>query len=97
MRDIAAAHALAATNSSIQYDLFNISARAPVQESDIPELWRDAPAVLSRRVPGIEQLFARRGWTLPERIDRVYVTTRAEERLGYQPRYNFAEYMRGQD
>lgn len=71
VRDIAAAHALAATNSSIQYDLFNISARSPVQESDMPELWRDAPAVLSRRVPGIEQLFARRGWTLPERIDRV--------------------------
>lgn len=95
IRDIATTHALAVTNSAIQLDLFNIAARSPLQEDDLPDLWRDAPAVLSRRVPGIEQLFARRGWTLPERIDRVYVTTRAEERLGYQPRYNFAEYMQG--
>ena len=48
-------------------------------------------------MPGIEQLFARRGWMLPERIDRVYVISRAEQRLGYQPRYNFAEYMQGLD
>jgi UDP-glucose 4-epimerase len=97
VRDIASAHVLAVTNSTIQYDLFNISARSPFQESDLPELWCDAPAVLRRHIPGIEQLFARRGWILPERIDRVYVIARAEERLGYQPRYNFAEYMRGPD
>jgi nucleoside-diphosphate-sugar epimerase len=95
VRDIAAAHALAVTNTAIQYDLFNISARSPLREEDMPSLRRDAPAVLRRRVPGIEQLFAGRGWKLPERIDRVYVTARAEERLGYQPRYNFAEYMQG--
>lgn len=96
VRDIAAAHALAVTNTTIQYDLFNISARSPLQESDLPDLWRDAPAVL-RRMPGIEQLFVRRGWMLPDRIDRVYVISRAEQRLGYQPRYNFAEYMHGLD
>jgi UDP-glucose 4-epimerase len=97
VRDIAAAHALAVANSTIQYDLFNISARSPFQESDLPDLWRDASIVLRHRVPGIEELFARRGWMLPDRIDRVYVITKAEEHLGYQPHYNFAEYMRRLD
>jgi len=97
VRDVAAAHALAVTNSTIQYDLCNISARSPFQVSDLSDLWRDAPTILRRRVPDIEELFARRGWMLPEGIDRVYVIARAEEHLGYQPRYNFVEYMREVD
>lgn len=97
VRDIAAAHALAVTNTSIHFDLFNISARSPLQQDDTPELWGNAPAVLSRRAPGIVKFFALRRCRLPERIDRVYVIARAEERLGYQPRYNFAEYIQGLD
>lgn len=93
VRDIAAAHALAVTNTSIHFDLFNISARSPLQQDDTSELWGNAPAVLRRRAPGIVTFFARRRCRLPERIDRVYVIARAEERLGYQPRYNFAEYI----
>lgn len=93
VRDVAAAHVLAATNQEMQFDLFNISARSPFQESDTPELWRDAPAVLRQRVPDAARLFAERGWSLPQQIDRVYVTAKAEQRLGYQPRYNFLEYM----
>jgi hypothetical protein len=53
--------------------------------------WRDAPTVLKARVPGIADLYAARGWTLPERIDRVYVIAHAEQRLGYQPGHNFGE------
>jgi nucleoside-diphosphate-sugar epimerase len=93
VRDVAAAHVLAVTNTAIHHDLFNISARSPFLEEELPELWRDAPAVLRHRVPGIEQSFARRGWALPERIDRVYVIAKAEECLGYRPRHNFADYM----
>jgi UDP-glucose 4-epimerase len=52
VRDIAAAHVLAVTNQSIHYDLFNIAARSPFQPGDTSDLWRDAPAVLRRRVPG---------------------------------------------
>lgn len=94
VRDIAAAHALAVTNSSIHFDLFNISSRSPFQRSDLRDLWGNAPAVLSRRAPDMVAFFARRRCKLPERIDRVYAIARAEERLGYQPRYNFAEYIR---
>lgn len=97
VRDIAAAHALAVTNTSIHFDLFNISARSPLQQDDTLELWGNAPAVLRRRAPGIVTFFARRRCRLPERIDRVYAIARAEERLDYQPRYNFAEYLQGLD
>jgi UDP-glucose 4-epimerase len=93
VRDVAAAHVLAVTNQDITFDLFNISAHSPLQEVDTPALWRDAPSVLKQRVPGIEALYAARGWALPQQIDRVYVTARAEERLGYQPRYNFSDYL----
>ncbi len=93
VRDVAAAHALAVTNQEIHFDLFNISAHSPLQEKDMPALLHDAPSVLRRRVPGIEELYAARGWALPKRIDRVYVTTRAEQNLKYQPRYNFHVYM----
>jgi nucleoside-diphosphate-sugar epimerase len=93
VRDIAAAHVLAVTNQHIYFDLFNISAHSPLQEADTPALWQDAPAVLKQRVPGIETLYATYGWALPEQIDRVYVTTRAEHVLGYHPRYNFHTYM----
>src|SRR5262249_37437127 len=78
VRDVAAAHALAVTNREIAFDLFNIAAHSPFAESDTAELWQNAPAVLRRRVPGIEQWYAERGWPLPERIDRVYVIARAE-------------------
>jgi len=93
VRDVAAAHALAVTNQEITFDLFNISARSPLQAEDMSALWRDAPSVLMERVPGIEARYAARGWALPAQIDRVYVTARAEQHLGYRPRYNFEEYM----
>jgi UDP-glucose 4-epimerase len=92
VRDVAAAHALAVTNQEITFDLFNISARSPLQAGDMPALWRDAPSVLTQRVSHIEAMYAARGWALPAQIDRVYVIARAEQRLGYQPRYNFEEY-----
>ena len=93
VRDVAAAHALAVTNQEMRFGLFNISAHSPLQEADTPALWQDAPPVLKERVPGIEALYAARGWALPKRIDRVYVTARAEQDLGYQPHLNFHVYM----
>ncbi len=93
VRDVAAAHVLAVTNQEIDFNLFNISAHSPLHEADTLALWRDAPSILKQRVPGIEDFYTARGWALPQQIDRVYVTTRAELRLGYQPRYNFDTYV----
>ena len=95
VRDVAAAHLLALSNEAIDFDVFNVAARSPFAESDVEELLRDAPAAIARRVPDAPRLFARRGWPLPRSIDRVYDIRRAEERLGYRPRWNFGELMLG--
>lgn len=91
VRDAAAAHLLAVTNRDVHFDLFNISAHSPFQESDTVALWQDAPSVLRRYIPDIEEIFAQRCWKLPARIDRIYVTAKAEQLLGYRPLYNFKE------
>jgi nucleoside-diphosphate-sugar epimerase len=93
VRDIAAAHVLAATDRDLLFGLFNISAHSPFVESDTAQLLHDAPTVIRRYFPEAEQIFARRGWHLPPSIDRVYVTERAERELSYRPRHNFAELL----
>ncbi len=93
VRDVAAAHVLAITNQDIQFDMFNISAHSPFQESDMPALLRDAPSVLQSRVPEAVEFFARRGWSLPTSIDRVYVIEKAMRQLNYKPVYNFSRYI----
>jgi len=93
VRDAATAHTLAITNQNNTFDIFNISARSPFQESDTTQLLHDAPSVLRRYVPDIEQIFSRQGWKIPSSIDRVYSIEKAERLLGYRPAYNFSEYM----
>jgi UDP-glucose 4-epimerase len=93
VRDAAAAHVLAVTKQDSGFDVFNIAAHSPFQESDLPALLRDAASVLQKRVPEGVQFFAQRGWSLPASIDRVYVIKKAERYLGYHPAYNFREYI----
>src|SRR5258706_13564821 len=93
VRDVAAAHVLAVTNQDIQFDVFNIAAHSPFQESDMPALLQDTTSVLQYRVPEAVRFFARRGWSLPTSIDRVYVIEKAMQQLNYQPVYNFSRYI----
>jgi UDP-glucose 4-epimerase len=94
VRDVARAHVLAVTNEEILFDIFNISAQSPFEPGDLPALLHDAPSVLRSKVPEALSFFTQQGWTLPRSIDRVYVIERARRQLGYQPRYNFQEYLR---
>ena len=93
VRDIAAAHILAATNQDIAFDIFTISARSPFRREDAAELLTDAPVVIRRYFPDTEDVFRALGWALPESIDRVYVTEKAERLLVYTPQHNFAELL----
>jgi hypothetical protein len=44
--------------------------------------------------PGISLVgFERRGWPLPQRVDRVYAIEKARQILGYQPRYGITEIL----
>lgn len=87
-RDVAEAHRLALACDSPGFEIFNVSARPPFEPNDAEALWADAAAVIRRRLPWAEAAFARRGWALPQRIDRVYAIGRAERMLNYRPAFN---------
>ena len=53
------------------------------------ELATDAPRVVARLFPDQEAEYARRGWSMFPRLDRVYVNAKARAELGWEPRYDF--------
>jgi UDP-glucose 4-epimerase len=71
------------------YDLFLLSALTPFTREDCPELLRDAPGVVRRYFPHYEEVFQPRGWTMFDRIDRVYDAHRAARVLGWRPDVSF--------
>ncbi|KPJ82145.1 MAG: epimerase [Gammaproteobacteria bacterium SG8_30] len=93
-RDVAAAHALALESSPQGFRRYVISGATPFVRDDATELLHDAPGVLARRAPTLVEAFARRGWPLPQSIDRVYSPAVASQRLGWQPRCGFEEVLR---
>ena len=63
------------------------------RREDPAELRRDAPAVIGRRVPGWQAVYARLGWRMAPSIDRVYDNARARADLGWRPRHDFASVL----
>jgi UDP-glucose 4-epimerase len=91
LEDAVDAHVLAAKHArALGFRKYIISATTPFQSQDLPELRADAPAVVRRRLPEYEAEYRRRGWTMFPSIDRVYVSDRARQELGWRPRYDFA-------
>jgi UDP-glucose 4-epimerase len=90
IEDVVSAHLSAAAHApAIGFGRYIISATTPFSLEDLPDLRRDAPLAARRRVPDYEAEYARRGWKMVPRIDRVYVNERARRELGWQPRYDF--------
>ena len=91
IEDVVSAHMVAADKApSLGFRKYIISATTPFSPEDLGELRRDAPSAVRRRVPGYEQEYARRGWKMAAKIDRVYVNRRARTELGWRPRHDFA-------
>lgn len=91
LADVVESHVVALARApALGLDTLIVSARTPFVEDDCEELIVDAPAVVRRYFPEYEELYARRGWTMFESIDRVYVSTRAAQVLGFRPRVDFA-------
>jgi len=91
IEDVVSAHLLAAERAPARgFGKYIISATTPFGPEDLAELRTDAPRALRRRVPAFEDEYARRGWRMFPRIDRVYVNARARAELGWQPRHDFA-------
>jgi UDP-glucose 4-epimerase len=94
VEDAAEAH-LAALDKAprLGFGTFIVSAPPPFAPEDCEELASDAAAVVERYFPEAPGLYARAGWTLPGRIDRVYVPAAAEAGLGFRARTGFASVL----
>jgi UDP-glucose 4-epimerase len=88
-RDVAEGHWLAATVPLEGFHILNLSAETPFKVGDVDLLWTDPWRVIDERSPEVREAFLKRGWDLPERIDRVYVIEKAKRVLGYRSHYGF--------
>ncbi len=96
--DAAEAHLVALEKApDIGFDLFIVSAPTPFVPADCAALIADAPAVVARYFPDYPALYAKRGWTMFDHIDRVYCAARIEQRLGFRCKTGFAEVLRNLD
>jgi nucleoside-diphosphate-sugar epimerase len=95
VEDAADAHVAALEKApALGFDTFILSAPPPFRREDGAALIDDAPAVIARYFPDAAALYARRGWSLPAYVDRVYDPSRAERRLGFRCRTDFGAVLR---
>jgi nucleoside-diphosphate-sugar epimerase len=90
LEDAVQAHILAIERApDLGFDRFIISATTPFSQADLPELRRDAPAVVRRYYPNLDEVYRLRNWSMFPSLDRVYVNERARTALRWDPRYSF--------
>jgi len=91
IEDVVTAHLCALDRArEIGFGKFIISATTPLRREDASELRRNAAAVVRRRVPEYEAIYAERGWQMLPSIDRVYDNRAAREALHWKPRHDFS-------
>lgn len=94
VEDAALAHLMALDRApGLGFDLFIVSAPPPFSRTEAAALISDAPSVVARHFPRYPELYARRGWTMFDSIDRVYDPSRAAARLGFTCRTTFADVL----
>jgi UDP-glucose 4-epimerase len=88
--DVVNAHVAAIERAAaIGFGRYIVSAPTPFVEGEMRELRDDAPAVTARHVPEYAGVYAARGWRMLPSIDRVYVSARAQQELGWRPKHDF--------
>ena len=89
--DIVDAHRLAIEKAvGIGFDRFIISSTTPFNRADAQQLGINAPAVLERYMPSYVDLYTNKNWKMFQSITRVYDNNHARDRLGWEPKYTFA-------
>jgi UDP-glucose 4-epimerase len=95
LEDVVSAHLLALQKAAeIGFGKFIITATTPFAREDAGELGVDAVAVMRRRMPEFEPIYAAKGWRMLPTLDRVYDNGRARHMLGWEPRYDFSRVLR---
>ncbi len=91
IEDVVEAHVLALQRAAgIGFGKYIVSATTPFRREDAARLRTDAAAVARERVRGWQDEYARRGWRMAERIDRIYDNGLARRELGWRPKWDFA-------
>lgn len=93
VRDVADAHILALSNDGQPFQRYIISGQSPFRIDDCDALATDAAQVIKQRAPALAEAFGRRGWRLPQTIDRVYQSSLATRQLGWRPKFGFKEVL----
>lgn len=89
LEDAVDAHLLAAARApQLGFGRYIVSATTPFAPSDMARVRTDAAAVFAERAPLVAAVWRDRGWRFPDRLDRVYVNTRARQDLGWRPRFD---------
>ncbi|UIJ46586.1 NAD(P)-dependent oxidoreductase [Sphingomonas cannabina] len=91
VEDCARAHLIALEKApEVGFGLYVVSAPTPFDRDEVAALKTDAPAVIARHFPDAAALYARRGWSLPASIGRVYDASAIERDLGFRCETDFA-------
>jgi UDP-glucose 4-epimerase len=93
VRDVADAHALAATAPASGIRRFVVSGSTPFLPDDRYLLMKSAPEVIETRCPELTTAFRRRKWDLPSSIDRIYSPSLAMNELKWRAKYGFEEVL----
>lgn len=88
-RDVAQAFADALWAPLGEFHALNISGATPFLQEDCDALFHDPVTVLERRVPELIPAFESREWPMPTCIDRVYVSEKARQLIGFAPRHGW--------
>lgn len=98
VEDAARAHIVALDRTpQIGFDTFIISALTPFSPDDCEPLMEYAPLVVHRYFPRYREIYARRGWTMFDYIDRIYDSTKAMRRLGFVCSTDFGDILTQMD
>lgn len=94
VEDAADGHLVALDRApGLGFDTFILCAPTPFDPADARELKHNAATVITRYFPDAPGLYAKRGWTLPASLGRIYDARHAERRLGFRCRTGFAEVL----
>jgi nucleoside-diphosphate-sugar epimerase len=99
LTDVVVGHLLALVRASRPCAVYTLSAPSPFTRRDAALLKTSARTVLAERVPSAAAAFAKRGWTLPAAVTRVYEADAvmrevADGGLGWSPQLTFADLAR---
>ncbi len=90
VEDVVDAHVTALARApAIGFDTFIVCVTPPFARADCAALMRDAPSVVARYFPDYPAVYAKLGWTMFGKIDRIYDSARAAARLGFRARTDF--------